>query len=155
PGALQPAFSPTTTSYTVMIEPTVTSININAETNHAAATVTGTGNQTVTMDGEIFTLHVTAEDGTTTKDYAIRVEFKVGINEITKEQDYVKVYPVPTNGILHVDVSPIITEPQIKVYHIDGRLLLDTKNTRIDLSDYAGGIYVIDVNGIKKKIIKM
>ncbi|MDL2312269.1 FG-GAP-like repeat-containing protein [Bacteroidales bacterium OttesenSCG-928-B11] len=155
PGALQPAFSPTTTSYTVMIEPTVTSININAETNHAAATVTGTGNQTVTMDGETFVLHVTAEDGTTTKDYAIRVEFKVGINEITKEQDYVKVYPVPTNGILHVDVSPIITEPQIKVYHIDGRLLLDTKNTRIDLSDYAGGIYVIDVNGIKKKIIKM
>lgn len=154
-GALSPTFSPSTTAYTVTLDPSVASVHIDAETNHAAATVTGTGTKEISADGDTFILQVTAEDNKTTKEYSITIEHNVGIagNEIAPYS--FKIYPVPTYGILNIESEVSHTEPLIRVFDIGGRLIMEQRSRRIDLSGKESGLYIIEVNGERRPVVKM
>ena len=69
---LLPAFNPNTVNYTVTVPNQVTGITVNAAANHSLATVTGTGNQTLTVGDNPFPVKVTAEDSTV-KTYTVTV----------------------------------------------------------------------------------
>ncbi len=61
------------------------------------------------------------------------------------------VYPNPTAGVVNIDApdNAIIT-----VISLNGTRLLETYNKQIDLSRFAPGMYILDVNGIKTKLLK-
>lgn len=62
------------------------------------------------------------------------------------------VYPNPTDGVVTVKSGD--PESDIKVYDMRGQLLIHTRETKVDLSPYANGIYVFDINGEVMKIVK-
>lgn len=71
-GELNPAFDAGVTSYSVTVPDTINSIKLLA-TVVEGATYTGTGNKTLEMGENQFSIVVTAEDGATTKTYNITV----------------------------------------------------------------------------------
>jgi len=62
-GVLSPAFSPSVTQYTVEAGNEITSINLSATANNAAATVSGTGTKSLSVGYNVFNITVTAENG--------------------------------------------------------------------------------------------
>ena len=72
-GTLNPAFNPAVTAYTVGVANDITSIVLGATATSTAATVSGdTGTQALNEGDNVFTITVTAEDGTV-KDYTVTV----------------------------------------------------------------------------------
>lgn len=61
-------------------------------------------------------------------------------------------YPNPTKG--RVFLIETDENADIKVYDVQSRLVLQTKGNQIDLSTLPNGIYLLDANGTKYKIIK-
>lgn len=82
-GTLAPAFTPATTGYTVAVANAVTTISVTPTVNEVHATVkvngttlasgTASSNIPLTVGANNITLIVTAEDGTTTQSYTVRV----------------------------------------------------------------------------------
>jgi len=72
PGTLTPAFSPTTTNYTVNVPYAVSSITITGTAAETSATVVGNGTKPLNVGSNTFTITVTAQDGTT-KNYTVNV----------------------------------------------------------------------------------
>jgi len=70
---ISPSFNKDVTSYTATVPYRISNVSINAETTYQYASVTGKGLVTLTGDTYTITVRVTAEDGTTTKDYTINV----------------------------------------------------------------------------------
>jgi len=62
-GALSPTFSPSVTQYTVNVENEITTIDLSATANDAAATVSGTGTKSLNVGDNVFNITVTAENG--------------------------------------------------------------------------------------------
>lgn len=78
-GSLSPAFLPSVTSYTATVENSVGSVTVGAKTTHANATVSGTGNYTLTEgQARAVTLTVKAEDGST-QNYTVSITRKKGV----------------------------------------------------------------------------
>lgn len=71
-GELNPAFDAGVTNYSVTVPDTINSIKILA-TAVDGATYTGTGNKTLEMGENKYSIVVTAEDGVTTKTYNVTV----------------------------------------------------------------------------------
>ena len=83
PSALVPNFKPGVTNYVVTVLNASTEITITATASSLYATITGdTGIHQLEVGENIFKITVTAEDGTT-KEYKITVTRKVGIEELT------------------------------------------------------------------------
>ena len=77
-------------------------------------------------------------------------------NSFTSFKDFV-IYPNPTNGYLNIQSFESISN--IKVYSSDGRKLLETQSTFLEISNYPSGIYFLTLeteNGSigTQKIIK-
>lgn len=73
-GTLTPAFSASVTEYTITVAHSVSSITIATTANDGNATITGdTGTQLLSVGTNAYNIVVTAEDGTTTKTYKVRV----------------------------------------------------------------------------------
>jgi len=72
PGTLVPEFSADTLSYTVAVENDVDSILITATTNNSGASADGAGTRPLIVGENLFTITVTAEDGST-REYVIVV----------------------------------------------------------------------------------
>ena len=70
---LSPSFSSGTTSYTVNVPSGTTSVTLTGAANDSKATVAGLGKVTLTGDATTATVKVTAEDGTTTKTYTVKI----------------------------------------------------------------------------------
>jgi len=77
-----------------------------------------------------------------------------GITDITKSSTLINVYPNPTTGILNIEIGNSHTLPEVKIYSIQGVLLIHTKGNTIDLSPLANGIYIANINGQSRKIVK-
>jgi|GEM_PF-928779 len=72
-GALDPAFSGNTTTYSVIVENSVAAINITATPAHNKASVSGAGEKQLQVGDNKFLINVTAQDGTTKKTYTLNV----------------------------------------------------------------------------------
>jgi len=63
--------------------------------------------------------------------------------------DKAKIYPNPTSDIVYIGV-----ESDIKVYNSQGILLQSTFGNQVDLSVYAQGLYLLQINGEMVKVVK-
>jgi len=82
-------------------------------------------------------------------------EFKVGyanIDDVSYLSDIV-FYPNPVNDILYIKTEKE-TIPEVKLYSLEGQLLLNIKGNEIDVSGFAAGIYMLEVDGKKGKVVK-
>jgi len=77
------------------------------------------------------------------------VGVEVGVEELPMTNDELRVYPNPTSGKVYIE-----TESKIKVYNQQGQFLQETFGNQIDLSDYPKGIYLLQVNGRLRKVVK-
>jgi len=75
------------------------------------------------------------------------VGIEVGIKEF--EDSAIEIYPNPTNGKVFIE-----TESDIKVYTLQGELLQETFGNQVDLSTYPQGVYLLQVNGKWRKVVK-
>jgi len=91
----------------------------------------------------------------------------VGLNKITatyiktgklsiqenKFDNTVKLYPNPVTGTLHIETNTDMI-PEVKIYSMQGALLIHAKDHCIDFSSFASGIYIANINGQSYKIVK-
>jgi hypothetical protein len=73
------------------------------------------------------------------------------IEEITKDKK-VAIFPNPTSNTITIETSDEAV--QIQIYNMLGIKVLQTTNKNIDLSSFASGIYIVDVNGVKTMVVK-
>ena len=76
-GSLSPAFSPSTTSYSLSVANSVSKLTVSANVNDAAATVSVSGNNSLSVGQNTVTITVTAGDSTVKK-YTITVTRAAG-----------------------------------------------------------------------------
>jgi hypothetical protein len=62
-----------------------------------------------------------------------------------------EVYPNPTTGVVHINNS---NGAEVKVYNLDGEWLQITRESRIDLSGYPTGVYLLQVGMEILKVVK-
>ena len=90
------------------------------------------------------------------KNIKIKEEDNTGINNtLQKTNKIIKLYPNPVINTLNVDCDGDFNE--IKIYDVSGRLVFSTKDkdkNRIDMSVFENGIYIVNVDGVSKKIVK-
>lgn len=70
-------------------------------------------------------------------------------NQISDEN--IKVYPNPVVDMLYINSQE---NTEINLYNMQGSKLLNTNEKKIDMIGYPTGLYIIDVNGTKTKILK-
>ena len=163
-GALTPSFSPTAYLYMAEVDNSVSSIILTATPTDPNASVTGAGTQSLAVGGNPFTITVTAEDGTTTKDYFVIVtRSTVGIDEVgTGGAASVRIYPNPTTGKFMIgDLR--LDDLQLEIYDVVGNLLQSKivnqqSKIVIDISHLSAGIYFLkiqtDDETVMKKVVK-
>ena len=71
----------------------------------------------------------------------------IGIKTI--QNPSLSVYPNPTTGKVYLS-----TEGYVKVYTVQGKLLLETFGKEVDLSEYAQGMYFMQVYNVWVKVVK-
>ena len=84
---LNEAFDPAVVSYTGTVENSVSSVTITAEANSDYAVVTGTGEKSLNVGPNIFTVTVTSEDNTTTMSYTISITRKEAESNNSENHD--------------------------------------------------------------------
>ncbi|MDR0412375.1 MAG: M6 family metalloprotease domain-containing protein [Dysgonamonadaceae bacterium] len=150
-GTLSPAFHPDTLRYTVEVDDTVSSIYLKAEANNLNATVAGANaEKTLSPGANLFSIRVTAAEPIFRKTYNVTVNRKepAGIGYPAAAVD---VYPNPTTGKVYVENAG---GAEIRVYNLPGELLLRTGQNSVDLSGYPKGVYLLQVDGQSRKIVK-
>ncbi len=65
------------------------------------------------------------------------------------ESDIISIYPNPTNGIVYLSGNI-----EYKIYNVLGTFLMQGKGKLIDLSAYSNGIYILEIEHSRTKIIK-
>lgn len=142
-GTLNPAFSASTTSYTVELPSgTTTAPTVSATANDAQATVKIT--DATSLPGSA-TVLVTAQDSTTTMTYTVTYSVVSGING--PMNDILSVYPNPASNLLHVELAAGTGQLEISIYNVLGKKVLTQTVTRksatIDISGLHKGLYLI------------
>ncbi len=71
------------------------------------------------------------------------------------------IYPVPTKDLLHVKInrSSISENLTLSIFDLNGRVLMDktlkdNKNSALDVSQLASGMYILRLNNGSKSIVK-
>ncbi|MCL2291337.1 MAG: T9SS type A sorting domain-containing protein [Bacteroidetes bacterium] len=78
----------------------------------------------------------------------------VSIQENHIVENYVKLYPNPISNILFIETGNANIISKIKIYSIEGILLINTQGNQIDVSSLSSGIYIAEVDGVCRKIVK-
>ena len=82
----------------------------------------------------------------------------LGVNEAADFSLHLQTYPNPTSGILNI-INDSYTIETVKIYNLKGQLLeqieIGLNQATIDLSSYAAGVYVVNINDMKNiRVIK-
>lgn len=79
-----------------------------------------------------------------------------GINEFQISDSKFKLYPNPASVVITIEGEDIHT---IRIYDVTGKLVLESKQTQIDISGLAKGVYSITISGDNcvavKKLVKI
>ncbi|GHU68672.1 hypothetical protein FACS189413_06140 [Bacteroidia bacterium] len=147
-GALTPAFSANTATYSVEVPETVTSITLAAEANSSKAlSVTGTGEKTLNPGNNVFPIVVTAESGAT-KTYTVTVIKTGGQGIALVNGKALKV--ASANGVLQVAFEG---KASVKLYSVSGQLLDQTPAVNQYTKSLSQGIYILNVDGKAQKVL--
>ncbi len=100
-----------------------------------------------------YTLKTIAIDNlgvTSEKTLKIEVKATLSISDYNLKKEF-KIHPNPSeNGIFYLS-----EETDHEVYNIQGRLIIDgKKSSKIDLSDKPKGVYILNIDNIKVKLIR-
>ncbi|MDH6354334.1 hypothetical protein M2132_000662 [Dysgonomonas sp. PH5-45] len=63
----------------------------------------------------------------------------------------VSVFPNPTAGILNINTPEDV---KVSIFNMQGIVMLQTTAKQVDISGFASGVYIVDVNGTKTKVVK-
>jgi len=66
----------------------------------------------------------------------------------------VTLYPNPVSNMLHIEANNQNIIPEVKIYSIQGALLAHSKGYQVDVSSLPNGIYIVNVNGVCRKVVK-
>lgn len=102
---------------------------------------------TYTANGT-YTAIVTASNSCNSATAQVVMSFDVGMNELTLPDNWISVYPNPSNGKITVSLNKYTNNPlEIKIYNTEGKLIcsdsLTNTNKEIDLSRHKRGVYFI------------
>ena len=78
----------------------------------------------------------------------------VSIKDNQPIESAVVIYPNPTSNILHIYTNNPNVISDVRIYSMQGALLLHVKGNQIDVSSLSNGIYIVKVDGISRKIVK-
>ena len=78
----------------------------------------------------------------------------VNVNEGTLLKNTLKIYPNPVSDILYIEKNNINETPEVKIYSIQGVLLMNIKGNQIDVSSLQNGIYIAEIDGSFRKFVK-
>ncbi|MGM0613900.1 MAG: T9SS type A sorting domain-containing protein, partial [Bacteroidota bacterium] len=67
-------------------------------------------------------------------------ELSVGID--TEPQTTTEIYPNPTSGVLHIDSDGF---QLARLYSLDGRMMIESRENIVDLSSLCKGVYLLKV----------
>jgi hypothetical protein len=79
--------------------------------------------------------------------------YNVGVKENNLLNNSINLYPNPVSDILHIETKNL-NEIEVKIFSIQGELLIHTKGCNIDISSLSNGIYIANVNGVCRKVVK-
>ena len=74
--------------------------------------------------------------------------------ENTNPKNKITLYPNPVSNILHIETDNTGNIPEVKIYSIQGILLINTTGNQIDVSLLPSGVYIVEINGVYQKIVK-
>jgi M6 family metalloprotease-like protein len=151
-GMLAPDFDSNVVRYTVDVESRVENITINATTAHSYAVATGVGAYTLGEGENNFNVHVTAEDGISAKTYTLTVNRDI-VSGIEGIDSQTAVYPNPTDGMVYIRNAANET-PEVTVYNVTGKVMLNTTQNPVDLSAFPAGVYLLRIGNKITKIVK-
>jgi hypothetical protein len=152
PGTLYPVFSAEETEYAVEVPFETTTITLTATATHSEAEVDGdTGEQALNVGENPFAIVVTAEDGTQ-KTYTIVVTRRLATAIANTGAAATVRTDLATSRLFIETVGNVL--PNVKLYDLQGKLLLQKQSKEIDLSGFEAGTYLLKVNGTAVKIIK-
>lgn len=77
-------------------------------------------------------------------------EVGLSTTELTSEFE---VYPNPTNGLVNLGIAQNELE-KVSVFDLSGKLIVQTRSTQIDLSEFAAGIYAMEIVTSKRNFIQ-
>jgi len=78
----------------------------------------------------------------------------VSIQENPSLESTLILYPNPVSNILYIETCNTSIFPKVKIYSIEGILLINTKGNRIDISSLSTGVYIAEIDGICRKFVK-
>ena len=160
-GELLPEFNSSIFNYSVNVEYCIEEIAIMATPSDTNASVGGMGTFSLEVGENIFTVTVTAEDGTTELSYTITTNRSVNVKEVTLSKIYL--YPNPTAGEFKVQEFKSSRVQNIEIFDVYGRKqkIKDSKQNEnaegeiiIDISHLTAGVYFLRINANIMKIIK-
>ena len=153
-GTLDPVFASGTTAYTASVPNATTTVTVGATAADAAATVTGhTGAQALQVGANTLTITVTAEDGTTTQDYTVKITraAETGTPSITPDpagQDWTvatnqQFHTANTIGVMSVTVSETGDDRtgDLTIHSTEAGLTCDTQTNSLSV-DTASSFWV-------------
>ena len=132
-------------------------VYITAEVIPGWLSISDNGNGTASLSGTPnqagnFEVQLKASDGLsdTIQEFTISAVY-FGLDE--KKHFDVRLYPVPFNNILTIDLDE---EAELKIYSSEGRQIgsfhLDPARNKIDLSHLPSGVYYFSISAGKKKM---
>jgi hypothetical protein len=86
--------------------------------------------------------------------FSTALDAELGVPESLKENLDVKIYPNPTNGKLTIELVGAIYEGA-EVYSLDGRKVMSSPESQLDLSNFNAGVYYIRLIGFENKTYKI
>ena len=80
------------------------------------------------------------------------VKEETGITQLSTYNSQLAVYPNPSRDIINIDGVEI--DAHIDIYTLQGELIHSTNATRIDISNFDSGIYILKSGSKTTKLIK-
>jgi len=105
------------------------------------------------VNGSIVTGNKTNQHSlTATSATSVVVEFETILSVSNREMSNLSVYPNPTVDYVNIDGIDV---NNVKIFNLNGQLLINTTNKRIDVTGLNNGIYILMINDtISKKFVK-
>ncbi|OAV67480.1 hypothetical protein Barb4_02450 [Bacteroidales bacterium Barb4] len=163
PGApLSPAFDPLVFTYVTRVAINEATIRISVDIDAVTARLdpnllSDVGSKNVALGENKFYINVVS-----LKDATIKTQYTVyvlrgdpvegnGIENITVGG--LKVYPTVTDGTIYIETVDG-NVPEVRVYNLTGKLLLNARQNSINLSSYPNGLYFLQADGKTIKVVK-
>lgn len=78
-----------------------------------------------------------------------------GFLDYQQQKIDVKLFPNPSNGIVHIDLPNSITDYSVYVYNSNGKLIVKKNNVRhLNLSEYPKGLYFIQIHTDESSVMR-